>query len=102
MRWAMSVSAYSSTAESFTVGELRARKRIGWSAGLTFWYEGGVGIPGGSWEADLAIAAWTSWAAASMSRVSANCSVIWLMPSALVDVIESRPAMVENCFSRGV
>ena len=37
MRWAMSVSAYSSTVESLTVGELRARNRIGWSAGLTFW-----------------------------------------------------------------
>ena len=37
MRWAMSVSAYSSTVDSFMVGELRARNRIGWSAGFTFW-----------------------------------------------------------------
>ena len=59
-------------------------------------------MPGGSWEADLAMAAWTSWAAASMSRDKANCSVIWLTPSALVEVMESSPAMVENCFSSGV
>ena len=34
--------------------------------------------------------------------VSANCSVICVAPSALMEVIESRPAMVENCFSSGV
>jgi hypothetical protein len=44
----------------------------------------------------------TSLAAASMSRSSANCSAIWVLPWKLVDVITSRPAMVENCFSSGV
>ncbi|MND09363.1 hypothetical protein D3C83_326250 [compost metagenome] len=28
--------------------------------------------------------------------------MIWVVPSALVEFIESRPAMVENCFSSGV
>ena len=37
-----------------------------------------------------------------MSRSRVNCSVICVTPSALVEVIESMPAMVENCFSSGV
>jgi hypothetical protein len=37
-----------------------------------------------------------------MSRSSANCSVIEVPPSVFDEVIESRPAMVENCFSSGV
>ena len=48
-----------------------------------------------------AMAAWTSWAAASMSRSRANCSVIWVLPSELAELIESTPAMVENSFSSG-
>jgi hypothetical protein len=35
-------------------------------------------------------------------RSSENCRVIAVEPWALVEVIESRPAMVENCPSRGV
>jgi hypothetical protein len=57
---------------------------------------------GGSWRADAAIADWTSCAAASRLRESANCSVTWVEPSIERDVIESRPAMVENWRSRGV
>ncbi len=34
-----------------------------------------------------------------LSRV--NCSVIDVLPRALDEVIESTPAMVENCFSNG-
>ena len=102
MRCARLVSAYSSTVESGSVGELSARYRMGWSAGFTFWYEGGVGMPGGSWGAAAAMAACTSWAAASMLRSRLNCRVIWVRPSALDDVIESMPAMVENCRSSGV
>src|ERR1044072_7669596 len=75
---------------------------MGWSAGLTFLYEGGVGMPGGSRGAAAARAAWMSWAAASMLRSSVNTTVIWVRPSALADVIESMPAMVENCRSSGV
>ena len=48
------------------------------------------------------IAAWTSWAAASMERSRSNWSVIWVVPCELVDVIESMPAMLENSCSSGV
>ena len=37
-----------------------------------------------------------------MLRSSENCSVIVVMPSVDADVIESTPAIVENCFSSGV
>src|SRR5687768_4824648 len=74
----------------------------GWSAGFTFWYVGGVGMSGGRSRAALAIAACTSWAAASMLRVRLNWIVICVNPSALVDVIESMPAMVVNWRSSGV
>src|ERR1041385_8144945 len=76
--------------------------RIGWSAGLTFLYDGGGGLPRGSCGAAAAMGACTSWPAASMLRSSANWIVIWVTPCALVEVIESMPAMVENCFSSGV
>ena len=59
-------------------------------------------MPGGIWGWAAAIAACTSWAAASMLRSSVNWIVICVVPSALVEVIESMPAMVENCFSSGV
>jgi hypothetical protein len=59
-------------------------------------------MPGGIWGWAAAMAACTSWAAASMFRSSVNWMVIWVAPSALVEVIESMPAMVENCFSSGV
>ena len=35
-------------------------------------------------------------------RLSANCSVIEVLPWVLVDVITSMPGMVENSFSSGV
>src|SRR4030067_1832653 len=56
----------------------------------------------GSWEAALAVGACTSWAAASRLRLKENVSVIWVSPIPLLEVIESIPAIVENCFSRGV
>mgnify|MGYP003694226501 CR=1 FL=1 len=61
-----------------------------------------MGIDEGSERAAAAIADCTSCAAASMLRSSENCSVIVAMPSVDTDVIESMPAMVENCFSSGV
>ena len=64
--------------------------------------EGGVGIAGGSRRAVAAIAEFTSCAAASMSRSSANWIVIDVVPWPLTEVIESMPAMVENCFSSTV
>ena len=57
---------------------------------------------GGSLRKAVEIADCTSCAAASMSRSSENCRVIEVDPWALVEVIESRPAMVENCPSSGV
>ena len=48
------------------------------------------------------MAAWTSWAAASRSRSRLNWRVMLVLPSALVEVMESTPAMVENSFSSGV
>ena len=53
MRCAMVVSAASSTCESFSVGELSARYKIGWSAGFTLRKEGGVGMLGGKLAASL-------------------------------------------------
>src|SRR5439155_1310093 len=76
--------------------------RIGWSAGFTFWYDGGLGMSCGRSRAALAIIACTSCAAASMLRLSVNCSVIWLTPCMFAEFIESRPAMVENWRSSGV
>src|SRR5687768_14796298 len=47
MRWAMVVSAYSSTEDNGRVGETRQRKRMGESAGLTLRKDGGLGMSGG-------------------------------------------------------
>ena len=75
---------------------------MGWSAGFTFWYDGGDGIPGGSDRCERAIIDWTSCAAESMSRLKSNCSVMLVLPWLFVELIDVTPAMVENCFSRGV
>ena len=48
MRCASVVSAYSSRVESGSVAERITRNITGWSAGFTFWYDGGAGICGGS------------------------------------------------------
>src|SRR3990172_3892012 len=102
MRWARIFSAYSSTVERGSVGEFKANKRIALSAGLTFRYEGGLGMLGGRSLRVRAIIDCTSWAAASISRLKLNWSVIWVRPRVLVELMESTPAIVENCFSRGV
>ncbi len=75
---------------------------MGESAGLTLRSSGGSGRSGGSLRSEPEIADCTSWAAASMLRSRSNCSVIWVLPWLLVEVIESMPAMVENWFSRTV
>ena len=97
----MVVSAYSLMTDSGSVGEWSTRKMTGWSPGLTFWYDGGAGICGGSDRAALAIIACTSCAAASMLRLRSNCSVMLVPPCELVELIAFRPAMVANCFSSG-
>src|SRR5947209_9438827 len=75
---------------------------MGESAGLTLRNEGGVGISGGSCPCACEIADCTSSAAPSRLRLRLNWMVMFVFPNTLVDVIESMPAMVENCFSRGV
>src|SRR6476646_4308135 len=74
----------------------------GWSAGLTFWYDGGAGMSGGSWRPAAEIADCTSSAAPSRLRERLNWSVIWVEPCELVELMLSRPAIVENCRSSGV
>src|SRR6266705_2808448 len=100
-RCARNVSAYSSSADNWRVPEVKARYRIGESAGFDLLYDGGC-MPGGSCRRVLEIAACTSWAAASMLRDRVNCNVMFVPPSVLDDVIASIPAIVENCFSSGV
>src|ERR1700716_2527567 len=95
-------SAYSATVDSGKVVDDSTIFMIGASAGFTLRCVGGVGIDGGSCRAAAAIADCTSCAAASMLRSSENCMVIVACPSVEVDVMESTPAMVENCFSNGV
>src|SRR5512142_1692012 len=99
MRCARTVSAHSSTSDIGSVGEERTTNRIGNIAGLTLRKFGGVGIDGGSWERDEAIAVWTSCAAASMSRSSENWRVMLVEPWLDVEFIESIPAIPENCRS---
>ena len=81
MRCAMRVSAYSSRVQSGSVGEVRARYRIGWSAGLTLVKVGGVGMPWGSRREAWVMAACTSTAAPSRFRFRSNSRVIWVLPS---------------------
>src|SRR6476661_7603377 len=101
-RCASTVSAYWSTSDSGIVFELSVRNRTGWSAGFTFWYDGGDGMPGGSDREERAIIDWTSCAAESMSRLRSNCRVMFVLPWPLLELIDVTPAIVENCFSRGV
>jgi len=54
----------------------------------------------GSRRTTAEIADWTSCAAASIFLSRTNCSVIFVAPRELVEVIESRPGTVENCRSR--
>ncbi len=102
MRWARVVCAKSSNADMAKVGAVSVRNRMGESAGFTLRKEGGLGKSMGSLRAAREMAAWTSWAAASMLRSSTNCMTICVEPCELLEVIESMPAMVENSFSRGV
>src|SRR6478672_3679457 len=101
-RCASTCSAYWSICESGSVGEFSVRNSTGVSAGLTFWYDGGDGMPGGRLRDVRAIIDWTSCAAASMLRLKSNCSVMLVLPWPLLELIDVTPAIVENCFSSGV
>src|ERR1700682_550054 len=102
MRWATNVSAYSSTVASGSTGEFKDMKRIGLSEGLDLRKLGGDGIPGGSCGNAAEMAVCTSCEAASMLRLRLNCRVIEVEPWELVELIESIPAIPENCRSSGV
>src|SRR4029453_19017970 len=82
--------------------DVSAISRIAASAGLTLRCVGGVVSVDGNDRAAAAIADWTCCAAASMLRSSANWIVMLVAPVVDTDVIESMPAIVENCFSSGV
>ena len=101
-RWASRFCAYRSSCGSGSVGELSVRNSTGESAGFTFWYDGGDGMPGGSCRCARAIIDCTSCAAASIDRLRSNCSVMLVLPCVLEELIEVTPAIVENCFSSGV
>ena len=60
------------------------------------------GMPGGRLRALRAIIVCTSCAAASMLRSRSKVSVMLVLPWRLLELIEVMPAIVENCFSRGV
>ena len=59
-------------------------------------------MPAGSSGITSAIAVCTSTAALSMSRSRSNCSVTFVLPFPLDDVIESSPEIVVNCRSSGL
>ena len=59
-------------------------------------------MPGGSSGMASAMAVSTSTVAPSISRLRSNCRVMLVEPWPLLEIIESRPAMVVNCRSRGV
>src|SRR5579885_391631 len=102
MRCAMVVSAYSSTVQMGKVSEKTPRNITGESAGLYLRKEGGAGMPGGSRGVASAMAVSTSTAAPSRSRPRSNCRVTCVLPSELVEIIESSPAIIVNWRSSGV
>src|SRR5260370_31134486 len=102
MRWARMVSADSTPCHSGKVGEATAMYRTGWSAGFTLRNAGGLGMPGGSNGVAWVMAVWTSTAAPSKFRRRSKVRVIDETPSALLEIIESSPGIVENWRSSGV
>ena len=70
--------------------------KMGWSLGLFFLKDGGLGMPCGSSGVTAAMAVCTSTVALSMSRSKSNCSVICVLPVPLCEVISFTPAMVVN------
>src|SRR6476661_8206116 len=75
---------------------------IGASDGLDLRKRGLFGRFAGSWPRAALIAAWTSRAAALMSRLRSNCRVTLVEPRELEEVISVIPAMRPNWRSSGV
>src|SRR5215469_14711421 len=84
------------------VSEVKARNRMGVSAGLFLRQEGFCGSAAGSWLRAALMAAWTSRPAASMLRLKSNCMLTPVDPSELEDVISLTPAMCPSWRSSGV
>ena len=95
------ISTYSFMTGSGRVADRRVKSKTGGSLGFALRYTGGVVISAGNLREALAIAAWMSWAAASIFRLRLNCTVIRPTPSPLTEVIESTPAIAANSRSSG-
>jgi len=102
MRCAMKVVAYSSIAESGSVGEVERQVEDGLIGRVDLLVGGRRRHLRRELPLRLGDGGLHVCAAASMLRDRSNCSVMVLTPSWLVDVIESRPAMVVNWRSSGV
>ncbi len=75
---------------------------MGASAGIDLAVTRVGGEVGGRFPAAALMAAWTSRAAALMSRLRSNCRTTLADPTELKDVISVTPAIRVNCFSSGV
>ena len=74
---------------------------MGAAAGFDFRKPGSEGMSAGRSAAAALRAAWTSCAAPSMSRLSANCTVILVEPSELTEVSSLTPAISPSLRSSG-
>ena len=75
---------------------------MSWSAGFCLRNVGGFGMPAGRSGITSESAVCTSTTALSIERPRSNCSVIWLLPVPLCEVIASMPAMVVSWRSIGL
>src|SRR6476620_1182058 len=83
------------------VFDVNASTNTGAAAGLALRNRGKLGKAVGRSAREALIAACTSRAARSMLRPIANCNWMLVVPSELVDVIWSRPAMTPSLRSNG-
>src|SRR5262249_5685547 len=95
------ISTYSFMTGSGRVADRRVKSKTGGSLGFALRYTGGDVISAGNLRGALGIAAWVSWAAASIFRLRLNCTVIRPTPSPLTEVMESTPAIAANSRSSG-
>ena len=101
MRCAITVSATSYIALVVSVFDVSASTNTGAAEGLALRNRGSDGRSLGRSASDALIAACTSRAARSMSRPIENCSWMLVLPSELVEVIWSMPAIWPSRRSRG-
>ena len=69
---------------------------------MTFWYDGGAGICGGSGARGARDHRLHVLRGGVDVAVRSNCSVMLVLPWTLLELIDVTPAIVENCFSSGV